>query len=160
MSNKNESISLSRKLRLLNFIIDSIGIYFLWWITCYLTILCFENFFGFNFYNAERGIAELDYYRKINYEDQINRIIFYIILASTLLVSIFAYYSILEFYFQKTLGKIVTRSKVVTDNGEKVIFRRIILRTICRFVPIDWLSYIFSRNGIHDRLSKTKVIRA
>ena len=159
MSNKNESISLSRKLRFLNFIIDFIAIYFLWWLTCYLTLACFENIFGFNFDNAEKGIAEPDYYGKINYEDEINGIVYYIILASTLLVSIFAYYSISEFYFRKTLGKIVTHSRVVTENGGKVTFKRIILRTICRFIPIDWLSFIFSRNGIHDKLSKTKVIR-
>lgn len=96
---------------------------------------------------------------EINYEDYINGIIFNIILASTLLISIFTYYSMLEFYFQKTLGKIVTRSKVVAENGEKVTFRKIILRTICRFIPIDWISFIFSRKGMHDKLSKTKVIR-
>lgn len=95
---------------------------------------------------------------EINYEDHVNGIVFHIIIASTLLVSIFTYYFILEFYFQKTLGKIVTHSKVVTENGEKSTFRKIILRTIYRFIPIDWISFIFSRNGMHDKLSKTKVI--
>lgn len=159
MSNKIKSISLSRRLRLLNFIIDSIGIYFVWANIYFLIIFCFENIFFFNFHNAKRGMAEVLPNGEINYEDYINGIIFNIILASTLLISIFTYYSMLEFYFQKTLGKIVTRSKVVAENGEKVTFRKIILRTICRFIPIDWISFIFSRKGMHDKLSKTKVIR-
>jgi uncharacterized RDD family membrane protein YckC len=158
MSNKIKLISLSRKLRFLNFIIDFIGIYFLWWFTCYITIACFEKFFGFDFYNAKRGMAEVLPNGKIYYEDRVNSIVFFIIIASTLLVSIFCYYCILDFFFQKTLGKIVTRSSVVAENGEKATLRKIILRTICRFIPIDWISFIFYGNGIHDKLSKTKVI--
>ncbi|REG88385.1 RDD family protein [Flavobacterium aquicola] len=158
MSNKIKLISLSRRLRFINFIIDFIGIYFLWGNICYFTFFCFEKIFGFDFQNAQRGKAEVFPNGEINYEDYVNGIIFHIILASTFLISILTYYSILEFYFQKTLGKIVTRSKVVAENGEKATFRKIILRTICRFIPIDWVSFIFSRNGMHDKLSKTKVI--
>lgn len=159
MSNKIKLIPLSRRLRFLNFIIDSIAIYFLWWLTCYLTMTCFDFFLGFNFYNAKRGMAEVMPNGEIDYEDRINGIVFLIIFFSSLLISIFSYHSILEFYFQKTLGKLITCSQVVAENGERATFKKIILRTICRFIPINWISFIFSRNGIHDKLSKTKVIK-
>jgi uncharacterized RDD family membrane protein YckC len=148
MSNRQESIPLSRRLRFLNFIVDSIGIYFLYWIVGYLTIFCFEKFLDFDFNNVKKGIYE---------EGNIGEI-YRLLLASTFLFTVFSYYFTLEFYFQKTWGKIVTRSKVVALNEEKITFRNIFLRTICRFIPIDWISYIFSRNGLHDKLSKTKVI--
>jgi hypothetical protein len=41
---------------------------------------------------------------EIDSENSINGIVFLIIIVSSLLVSIFSYHSILEFYFQKTLG--------------------------------------------------------
>ena len=148
MPNRQESISLSRRLRFLNFIVDSIGIYFLYWFVGYLTIFCFEKFLDFDFYNVKRGI----------YEEGNSGRVYRLLLFSTFLLTVFSYYLLLEFYFQKTWGKIVTRSKVVTENGEKITFKIILLRTIFRFIPIDWISYIFSRKGIHDKLSKTKVI--
>lgn len=73
--------------------------------------------------------------------------------------TIFAYYAIMEIKFQKTLGKFVTKTKVVTLNGEKPSNADIITRTFCRFIPFDCISFLFVRNGIHDFLSKTKVIK-
>lgn len=71
----------------------------------------------------------------------------------------FAYYFILEKLFQRTLGKYMTRTKVVTLNGEKPGTRALLLRTVYRFIPVDWASYFFRRNGMHDFLSGTKVVR-
>ena len=157
MSNKIKLIPLSRKLRLLNFIIDAVVIYFLWWLISYLIIISFNFFFDFDFTNKK--LVEVT---KKNGEVLLeggNRGELIIMMLITLLISIFNYYFILELYFQKTLGKALTGSKVIEENGEKASVKKIILRTICRFIPIDWISFIFFRNGIHDRLSKTKVIR-
>lgn len=70
-----------------------------------------------------------------------------------------AYYAIMEIKFQKTIGKFVTKTKVVKVNGEKPTDADIITRTFCRLIPFDRLSFLFVKNGIHDSLSKTKVVR-
>ncbi|UNZ00348.1 RDD family protein [Zhouia spongiae] len=73
--------------------------------------------------------------------------------------SFIAYYAIMEIKFQKTVGKFVTKTKVVKMNGEKPTDGDIITRTFCRLIPFDRLSFLFVKNGIHDFLSKTKVVK-
>ena len=70
-----------------------------------------------------------------------------------------AYYAIMEIKFQKTIGKFVTKTKVVKMNGERPTDGDIIARSFCRLIPFDRLSFLFVKNGIHDFLSKTKVIK-
>jgi uncharacterized RDD family membrane protein YckC len=70
----------------------------------------------------------------------------------------YLYYFILELTIGQTIGKIVTKTRVVNiDNNGKPNFTRILIRTISRLIPIDFLSYLFSSNGIHDILSKTEL---
>ena len=70
----------------------------------------------------------------------------------------YLYYFILELTIGQTIGKMITKTKVVnTNNKEKPNFTRIFTRTISRLIPIDFLSYLFSSNGIHDILSKTEL---
>ncbi|WP_407933658.1 RDD family protein [Draconibacterium orientale] len=70
----------------------------------------------------------------------------------------FLYYFILESTTGQTIGKIITRSKVVSSTESKnYFFLRIILRTMTRFIPIDILTYLFSFRGLHDWISKTTV---
>ncbi|PNW26034.1 RDD family protein [Formosa algae] len=69
------------------------------------------------------------------------------------------YYAFMEIRFQKTVGKFVTKTKVVKMNGEKPENGDIITRTFCRLIPFDRLSFLFVKNGIHDFLSKTKVVK-
>jgi uncharacterized RDD family membrane protein YckC len=70
----------------------------------------------------------------------------------------YLYYFILELTIGQTIGKMVTKTKVVNiDNSEKPNFSRIFIRTIARLIPIDFLSYLFLSNGIHDILSKTEL---
>jgi uncharacterized RDD family membrane protein YckC len=70
----------------------------------------------------------------------------------------YLYYFILELTIGQTIGKMITKTKVVNiDNSEKPNFTRIFIRTISRLIPIDFLSYLFLSNGIHDILSKTEL---
>jgi len=70
----------------------------------------------------------------------------------------YLYYFILELTIGQTVGKIITKTRVVTiDNSEKPDFKKIFVRTISRLIPIDLISYLFSSNGIHDSLSKTEL---
>jgi uncharacterized RDD family membrane protein YckC len=73
--------------------------------------------------------------------------------------TLFFYYSFMEIKFQKTVGKFITKTKVVKLDGEKPNTSDIITRTFCRFIPFDRISFLFVKNGIHDYLSKTKVIK-
>jgi len=69
------------------------------------------------------------------------------------------YYVFLETKYQKTFGKMLTKTKVVKFNNEKPTQSDILRRTIFRLVPFDQISFIFTKNGFHDMLSKTKVIK-
>ncbi|WP_299123106.1 RDD family protein [uncultured Winogradskyella sp.] len=77
----------------------------------------------------------------------------------TVLGTFFAYYSVMEIKFQKTIGKFITKTKVVKIDGNKPTASEIIIRTISRLIPFDGISYLFVKNGLHDYLSKTKVIK-
>ena len=70
----------------------------------------------------------------------------------------YVYYFTFELTTGKTIGKMITKTKVVnTDNDRKPNFTRILIRTISRLIPIDIISYAFSSNGIHDIISKTEL---
>jgi uncharacterized RDD family membrane protein YckC len=75
-------------------------------------------------------------------------------------LALFIYYFSLESYFGKTLGKLITRTKVVTDKGEEPSYTDILARTFCRIIPFDAFSYLGSdATGWHDTISKTRVIK-
>ncbi|CAL2074915.1 RDD family protein [Tenacibaculum sp. 190524A05c] len=70
----------------------------------------------------------------------------------------FLYYLILESVTQgQTIGKIVTKTKVVNYLNEKPSFKKIFWRTLLRLNPFDTASYLFGQEG-HDSISKTKLV--
>jgi len=79
----------------------------------------------------------------------------YLLLA----VSFFGYYIFMETKYQKTLGKFITKTKVIMKDGQKPTQSDIIRRTAFRLVPFDRVSYFFVVNGIHDYLSNTTVVK-
>ena len=69
------------------------------------------------------------------------------------------YYLLLETYFGKSLGKFVTKTRVVNaETGELPSGRQVLIRTLMRNIPLEYLWYIFSVRGPHDFLSNTFVI--
>ncbi|WP_066627891.1 RDD family protein [Labilibacter marinus] len=76
-----------------------------------------------------------------------------------LIVLYFAYYIVLEVKLGKTLGKMLTKTKVVKSNGESPSSTDIFIRTLCRLIPFDQISYVFTKNGFHDYLSNTIVVK-
>ena len=71
------------------------------------------------------------------------------------------YYIPQEALFGRTVGKLLTKTKVVDLNGNKITFGKTILRTICRFIPFEAFSFLGGGGrpqGWHDSLSKTKVV--
>jgi uncharacterized RDD family membrane protein YckC len=69
------------------------------------------------------------------------------------------YYTIFEASGGRTIGKYITKTKVVDEGGNLPDFRTILIRTCCRFIPFDPLSFLFEDStGWHDKLSKTRVV--
>ena len=71
----------------------------------------------------------------------------------------FGYYVFMETKFQKTIGKFITKTKVVNKNGTRPEVGDIVRRTFCRLIPFDRVSFLFTPNGFHDRLSDTTIIK-
>ena len=74
-------------------------------------------------------------------------------------VATFVYYVFSEAVFGRTLGKVVTGTRVVTLQGGRPRFGQIVGRTLLRFVPFDPVSFVTRRApGWHDRWSRTRVV--
>lgn len=71
----------------------------------------------------------------------------------------FTYYTVFERNFGKTPGKFITRTHVVTENGERPSTKNILGRTLCRIIPFEPFSFFTSYAGWHDTISKTLVVK-
>lgn len=70
------------------------------------------------------------------------------------------YYFVFEGLTGRTIGKYVTRTKVVSDSGDQPSIGKILIRSILRIFFIEVVSF-FSSNplGWHDRISGTKIVK-
>ena len=68
------------------------------------------------------------------------------------------YYSMLEGLTGRTIGKFITGTKVIMVNGTRPNFDTILGRSLCRLIPFEPLSFLFSETGWHDRITKTRVV--
>jgi uncharacterized RDD family membrane protein YckC len=125
------NILLSKKNRAVNFLIDSFII-----LICFISFL--PNFSGMfdNMQNLSNDLEQLSKYLWILPS-------FY-----------FIYYCCFEIVFLQTIGKLITGSQV---RFKESIFGSIILRTISRFIPLEFISFIILKEGLHDKISKTNV---
>ena len=75
-------------------------------------------------------------------------------------ISPFLYYLICESIWFKTPAKFITKTKVITEYGEKPNFKTVLIRTLSRFVPFEPFSFLGSGRprGWHDNWSKTIVV--
>lgn len=72
----------------------------------------------------------------------------------------YVYYSLMEFLGGRTIGKYLTRTKVVDSNGLAPKFGVVLLRSLVRLVPFDFVSAFFSsRRMWHDSWTNTFVIK-
>lgn len=75
-------------------------------------------------------------------------------------VIILLYYNILEGFFSVTIGKLITNTVVVDRNGNKPSTDEILMRSICRLIPFEILSFLgMPGRGWHDAISKTYVVK-
>lgn len=69
------------------------------------------------------------------------------------------YYAIMEYAFGKTIGKMVTNTKVITAEGNKPEFKTALIRSICRFIPFDQFSFLGTPCvGWHDKFANSRVV--
>lgn len=71
------------------------------------------------------------------------------------------FYSLQEIVFKgRTIGKFITRTKVVTVDGEEPSAEKYFIRSLCRMIPFEAFSFLFSsESGWHDTISNTRVVR-
>jgi uncharacterized RDD family membrane protein YckC len=69
------------------------------------------------------------------------------------------YYVVFEALLGKTIGKMVTKTKVVNMEGGKPSFLQIVVRSLVRFIPFEPFSFLGAdATGWHDTMSDTRVI--
>ena len=123
--------------RLTNWIIDSITISIIWFTLLPVIVIVLKN------------IGLLDSLTKGETLD----------LEFTILPAAFFYYLIFEGVFKTTLGKLITKTKIIRLDNEEVNLVDILLRTLCRFIPLEQLSFLADKPiGWHDRISETRII--
>lgn len=132
-------------LRLLNFIIDGL-------------LICFSGF-GLWILIA---ILNLDWafsiIEKLNWK--IESGMFSLAIDFSFVILFFLYYFINELLFKTTIGKLITRTKLVSINNSKLGLKTIFVRSLSRLIPFEQLSFLSSLPvGIHDSLSNTRVIK-
>lgn len=78
-------------------------------------------------------------------------------------VFVIAYYVALEGVFGISIGKLMTGTRVVNEQGNTPTLAQAVVRTLSRFIPFEALSLAFSDDdrarGWHDSLARTYVIR-
>lgn len=73
----------------------------------------------------------------------------------------FVYYFIMEGAFGRTLGKIVTRTRVISTTGNKINFPNAFARTIIRFIPFEPISVVLKGSSWwHDKWTDTMVVNS
>lgn len=131
----------SAGLRFANYIIDSIGFYILYIILVF--IIAFVTAILSNANNRYENAALI----------ASDGMLFFIFFASVIL-----YYTILEATSGRTLGKLITGTKVIMNNGSKPSWQTAFLRTLSRFVPFEAFS-AFGGYPWHDQWTRTEVVK-
>lgn len=123
--------------RLLNFIIDVIG--------CYIFLFIVAFILGVF---LALGGSNLAYYSE-------STITIYLI---TLFIFT-TYYTLFEGLTKgRSLGKLITRTQAVYENGSPINFKAAFIRSLCRFIPFEILSILGGRPW-HDSISNTIVVK-
>jgi len=71
-----------------------------------------------------------------------------------------AYYIIFEVALGRTLGKLITGTKVVNADGGEASVGQVVGRSFARYIPFEAFSFLGETGrGWHDSLSKTYVVK-
>jgi uncharacterized RDD family membrane protein YckC len=76
------------------------------------------------------------------------------------IVLVLIYYNMFEIFTSRTLGKFITKTIVVDEYGNKPEYQTIMIRSLCRLIPFDALSFLGATSrGWHDSISRTYVVQ-
>lgn len=129
-----ESKIASSSQRFINFIIDRVFIYIL--------------FVGLGFLDAFAGTQYLEFIASNWFLD---------VLVTSLTMVL--YCTVTEAVFGKTIGKVITRTKVVDLEGQRPELMNLLGRNLVRLIPFEAFSFLGSSPvGWHDSMSDTRVI--
>lgn len=75
-------------------------------------------------------------------------------------IAMFTYYLSMEATLGRTVGKLVTGTKVVNEDGQKASFLQVLGRTFARIIPFEAFTFLGSETrGWHDEMPKTYVVK-
>jgi uncharacterized RDD family membrane protein YckC len=75
------------------------------------------------------------------------------------MVIILMYFLIMESVTGRTLGKFITGTKVLKEDGSELTPQDVLIRSLCRFIPFEAFSFLGTPpRGWHDTISKTVVV--
>jgi uncharacterized RDD family membrane protein YckC len=85
---------------------------------------------------------------------------FYLAIYLILILNYLLYYTFCEKIFRGcTLGKLITGTRAVRDDGQELTFADAFLRSLCRLIPFEAFS-AFGGHPWHDTITKTMVIKS
>lgn len=135
-------VPVSPGLRFVNYLIDIIAFY----AVSFIVGILFGAVIATAIYNYNDGVSDNLRYMQL-----------YLMLGWILIIV--AYYTLFEFFAKgRTLGKMVTGTVAVREDGSNLTFKDAFLRTLCRFIPFEVFS-AFGYRPWHDTLTRTMVIK-
>ena len=140
----------SKVRRSLNFLIDGAACIIVWFVTLFL----FESLWTeLSFYDPRVEDPPV-------FPPPYDKNACGVIATTTTGLLMFLYYLVLEWSLGKTLGKLITRTHVISVQGVRPTLGQCCLRTLVRLVPWDPLTFFLGNGGWHDRMSGTIVARS
>ena len=87
-----------------------------------------------------------------------NKARLYLISVVIVFIDYVLYYTLSEGLFKgRTIGKLITGSKAINENGRELSFKQAFLRSVCRLIPFEPLSGLGT--PWHDTITSTIVIK-
>jgi uncharacterized RDD family membrane protein YckC len=138
----DETIFASKGQRFLNYLIDVVIYYLIIYLIGITAVWLYESFGYEGMYNWVVGMSPLG--------------------GMAFNLTIMAlYYLFMEGITQRTVGKFITGTIVLAEDGSKPEIRTIAIRTLCRYIPFEAFSFFNdSGRGWHDSITKTYVVNA
>lgn len=136
-----DDLMASRGQRFLNYIIDVVIIYILIFGVSFITAIIATYLEATSFLEWLQNINKLEEY-----------LIYYLMMIP--------YFTLMESIFSKSIGKFITKTIVVLEDGSKPESGIILKRTLCRIIPFNALSFLGTPpRGWHDSITDTYVVR-
>lgn len=141
----NYADPVSKGIRFVNYLVDQVAI----------TVIVNGVKFGIAYNLLGKNYKDHIYYRQ--------DLDLLVLLQNSLSVSIpvtFFYYLIFEAATRgRSLGKILTDTIAISQDGQPFTFKHALTRTLCRFIPFEPFSALLAYLPWHDSISKTAVVK-